>query len=95
MVVTLGERGYAYLDRKARMIADDTPAAAPDVVDTVCCGDGFSAVLLHGGLMGWPIEISLARARQFASGVCQLRGAVAPDLAFYRQHMEIWAADDA
>jgi fructokinase len=94
LVVTLGERGYAYLDRMGRMIADDNPAAAPDVVDTVGCGDGFSAVLLHGMQAGWPIETSLARARRFASAVCSVRGGVAPDLAFYRHHLAQWAAED-
>ena len=94
LVVTLGERGYAYLDRMGRLIADDTPAAAPDVLDTVGCGDGFSAVLLHGMHRGWPIDISLARARRFASDVCGLRGGVAPDAAFYRRHLAQWAEED-
>jgi fructokinase len=94
LIITLGERGYAYLDRMGRMIADDTPAAAPDVVDTVGCGDGFSAVLLHGMQMDWTIETSLVRARRFASCVCSLRGGVAPDLAFYRAHLASWADED-
>jgi len=90
IIITLGERGYAYLDRMGRLIADDTPAAAPDVVDTVGCGDGFSAVVLHGMRLDWPIETSLARARRFASSVCGVRGGVAPDLAFYRRHQAQW-----
>ncbi len=94
IVITLGERGYAYLDRMGRMIADDTPAAAPDVVDTVGCGDGFSAVILLGMHSAWPIETSLARARRFASDVCGLRGGVAPDLDFYRRHLALWTAQD-
>lgn len=94
LVITLGERGYAYLDRMGRMIADDTPAAAPDIVDTVGCGDGFSAVLLYGMREGWPIETTLARARRFASNICNVRGGVAPDLAFYRRHQEAWAEED-
>lgn len=94
LVITLGERGYAYLDGMGRMIADDTPAAAPDVLDTVGCGDGFSAVFLHGMQKGWAIETCLARARRFASGICGLRGGVAPDLAFYETHLAQWAEED-
>jgi fructokinase len=93
LVVTLGERGYAYLDRMGRMIADDTPAAALEVIDTVGCGDAFSAVLLHGMQAGWPIETGLARARHFASAVCGLRGGVAPDFAFYLRHRAQWTAE--
>ncbi|MBV8635765.1 MAG: fructokinase, partial [Burkholderiaceae bacterium] len=37
LVVTLGERGYAYLHRMGRMIVDDRPAPASDVADTVGC----------------------------------------------------------
>jgi fructokinase len=94
IIITLGERGYACLDRMGRMIADDTPAAAPDVIDTVGCGDGFSAVILFGIASSWPLDISLERARRFASDVCSLRGGVAPDLDFYRRHQAQWTGEN-
>ncbi len=94
MVMTLGARGYAYLDNKGRLLFDDAPDVGTHVIDTVGCGDAFSAVLITGILSDWPIELSLQRARRFATAMCGVRGSAATDKEFYSRWMQLWAAED-
>jgi len=60
----------------------------PYVIDTVGAGDGFSAIFLLGRIRGWALEVSLARANEFAAAICAIPGAVPRDMGFY----DTWAA---
>ncbi|HEY8025614.1 MAG TPA: PfkB family carbohydrate kinase [Burkholderiaceae bacterium] len=93
IIVTLGERGYVYLDRAGNMYHGAASSASIEVVDTVGCGDAFSAIFLAGLLKGWATEMALERAHAFAASICTLRGAVAPDLAFYQTWLRQWDQD--
>lgn len=90
LVVTLGAEGAAYIG------ADGSFASAPGVAlqgqlaDTVGAGDAFSSVFLLGRMHGWPLDTVLERANRFAAAVCTIRGAVAPDLAFYAAWRAAW-----
>ena len=66
------------------------PVEVQRLVDTVGAGDGFSAVWLAGLLKSWSYELVLQRAVEFASAICQLRGAVSQDEEFYRQYRQNW-----
>lgn len=63
--VTLGERGYAYLegDRLTHL-----PALAVEVVDTTGAGDVFHGAYAFGIASGWPIR----RCAQFSSAAAAL-----------------------
>lgn len=61
-----------------------------DMVDTVGAGDAFSAVVIAGILHGWPRDLTLERALQFAAEICSVRGAVFPDRSRYRDTLEDW-----
>ncbi|MDE2427907.1 MAG: fructokinase [Burkholderiales bacterium] len=94
MIVTLGEKGYLYVDRCGAVVSSAAAAKKLNVVDTVGAGDAFSAVFLAGLIGGWPLETTLARAHEFAGAVCGLRGAVATDKQFYATRLQQWQLED-
>ncbi|VXC40572.1 PfkB family carbohydrate kinase [Massilia sp. 9I] len=90
LIVTLGHRGSVYFGADGQvLITRDTPAP-PFVIDTVGAGDAFSAIFLLGKMRGWPLDVSLARANEFAGAICAIPGAVPRDLGFYDQWMKKW-----
>jgi fructokinase len=90
LIVTLGHRGSVYFGAGGVSIdTRDTPAP-PFVIDTVGAGDAFSAIFLLGRTRGWPLELTLARANEFAGAICAIPGAVPRDLGFYDQWMTRW-----
>ncbi len=96
VIVTLGARGYAYFDREGLYLDSsqhDQNTLNTVVVDTVGGGDAFSSIYLLSLVQGWPLDVSLRRAHQFAAAICGVRGAVAANLDFYRQWQERWAAE--
>ena len=87
--------------------ADGATAVTPDeivhapageaeaVADTVGAGDAFSAVLILGWMRSWPIDVTLARAADFAARVCTIRGATTTDRSLYRAAVESWSSRNA
>jgi fructokinase len=61
-----------------------------DMVDSVGAGDGFAAVFLLGLTQGWPAELTLERAHQFAGEICRLRGAIPDSNDFYQPFVAAW-----
>ena len=91
IIVTLGEHGYVYLDAGGQEINGYAlNPDAVDVVDTVGCGDAFSAIFLVGLLHCWPVEITLQRAHAFAAQLCTIQGAVSLDAEFYADWKKQW-----
>ena len=93
MLITLGERGYAYFDQSGRHYSATKLPQPVQIVDTVGAGDAFAAVFLLGLVRQWPLALTLQRAHQFATRVCGVRGAVASDIAFYQDQLRCWEAD--
>jgi fructokinase len=60
------------------------------VIDTVGAGDAFSAIFLLGRARGWPLDVTLARANEFAGAICAVPGAVPRDLNFYDKWVGRW-----
>jgi len=90
LIVTLGHRGSVYFGKDGTTVdTRDTPAP-PFVIDTVGAGDAFSAIFLLGRTRGWPLELTLARANEFAGAICAVTGAVPRDLGFYDKWMSRW-----
>ena len=90
LIVTLGHRGSVVFQADGATIdTRDTPAP-PFVIDTVGAGDAFSAIFLLGRARGWPLELTLARANEFAGAICAIPGAVPRDLGFYDKWMTRW-----
>lgn len=90
LIVTLGHRGSVYFGAGGVTIdTRDTPSPA-FVIDTVGAGDAFSAIFLLGRARGWPLELTLARANEFAGAICAIPGAVPRDLGFYDKWMTRW-----
>lgn len=88
VILTLGEEGALAVDRNGS--AQVAPAGRVEVVDTVGAGDAFASVSMLGLLEGWPLDVSLRRAQDFASAVVGQRGATAADPAYYRRFAEAW-----
>jgi fructokinase len=54
------------------------------VVDTVGAGDAYAAICAAGITNRLPVEKTTALAVQFASHICQSRGALPDDLSIYQ-----------
>lgn len=87
--VTRGAEG-AVAYNGTQMLQVTPPEQAAPVVDTVGAGDAFAAVIVAGHLSEWPMELTLSRARELASEVVGLRGAVTEDAAFYCRLRKEW-----
>jgi fructokinase len=90
LIVTLGHRGSVVFLPDGGLIANRDNPAPPFVIDTVGAGDAFSAIFLLGRARGWPLELTLARANEFAGAICAVAGAVPRDLNFYDKWVARW-----
>lgn len=90
LIVTLGHRGAVYFGADGQVLTTRDTPAPPFVIDTVGAGDAFSAIFLLGKVRGWPLEVALARANEFAGAICAIPGAVPGDMGFYEKWMGRW-----
>jgi len=90
LIVTLGHRGSVVFLADGSLVANRDNPAPPFVIDTVGAGDAFSAIFLLGRARRWPLELTLARANEFAGAVCAVTGAVPRDLNFYDKWVARW-----
>jgi fructokinase len=93
LIVTLGHRGSVYFGRDGVTVVNRDTPAPPFVIDTVGAGDAFSAIFLLGRTRGWPLDLTLARANEFAGAICATAGAVPRDLNFYDKWAVRWRAE--
>jgi fructokinase len=94
LLVTRGEKGAWWLDSAGR---HESVAGEPvaDLVDSVGAGDAFASVCIIGHLLRWPMSETLHRARDFAAGICRLRGAIPVDDAYYARLSAAWGLASA
>lgn len=90
LIVTLGHRGSVYFGQGDLLVANRDNPAPPFVIDTVGAGDAFAAIFLLGRARGWPLELALARANEFAGAICAVTGAVPRDMNFYDKWVNRW-----
>lgn len=90
LIVTLGHRGSVYFGSDGQVLTQRDHPAPPFVIDTVGAGDAFAAIFLLGRMRGWPLELCLARANEFAGAICAIPGAVPRDMGFYDKWMTRW-----
>lgn len=90
LIVTLGHRGSVYFGGDGQVLTQRDTPAPPFVIDTVGAGDAFAAIFLLGKVRGWPLELALARANEFAGAICAMPGAVPGDMGFYDKWMARW-----
>ena len=92
LILTLGHRGSVYFGADGALIVNRDNPAPPFVIDTAGAGDAFCAIFLLGRARGWPLELTLARANEFAGAICAVSGAVPGDIGFYDQWVTRWRA---
>lgn len=84
LILTRGEKGAL-----VRMENGDfhkiVPQKVAHFVDAVGAGDAFSAVYIHGLLLGWSKPKTLEAAQNFAAKVIGLRGATTSEEEFYHE----------
>jgi fructokinase len=90
LIVTLGHRGSVYFGADGSYIATRDNPVPPFVIDTTGAGDAFAAIFLLGRARGWPLELILARANEFAGAICAVSGAVPADIGFYDKWVARW-----
>jgi fructokinase len=90
LIVTLGHRGSVYFGADGSLVAHRDNPVPPFVIDTVGAGDAFSAIFLLGRARGWPLDLTLARANEFAGAICAVTGAVPGDMNFYDKWVSRW-----
>lgn len=87
LIVTRGGEGALVLTQPGEF-EQVIPEPVANVVDTVGAGDAFTAVYIHGLRASWSVAETLRKAQCFASSVIGQRGAIANDIAFYRQFID-------
>jgi fructokinase len=90
LIVTLGHRGSVYFGADGSYVATRDNPAPPFVIDTTGAGDAFAAIFMLGRARGWPLELILARANEFAGAICAVSGAVPGDIGFYDKWVARW-----
>jgi len=90
LIVTLGHRGSVYFGADGSYLAHRDNPVPPFVIDTSGAGDAFAAIFLLGRARGWPLDLLLARANEFAGAICAVMGAVPRDLGFYDKWVARW-----
>jgi len=90
LIVTLGHRGSVYFGADGSYLAHRDNPVPPYVIDTSGAGDAFTAIFLLGRARGWPLDLLLARANEFAGAICAVTGAVPRDLCFYDKWVARW-----
>lgn len=93
VIVTLGDKGAFIID-KDDQISKTRPSRILNLVDTVGAGDGFSAVAILGILKNWNKQTILKRSAEFASKICQTRGAILNDEKYYKRILNEWKVND-
>ncbi|MDH5325859.1 MAG: carbohydrate kinase [Gammaproteobacteria bacterium] len=88
LVITLGGRGA--LCASSEGCERGLPVPAESIVDTVGAGDSFSAVMIAGILRGWSMHDTLQRALNFASAICQNKGATSSNRELYEGFIQAW-----
>jgi fructokinase len=91
LLLTDGARGARLLTAAGDYL-ETRPACGIVVADTVGAGDALAAVMLLGLARGWPLEVSLERAQDFASALVGQRGATVQDPEFYAPFLKQWTA---
>ncbi len=81
VIVTRGGRGALVVE--ARGTFETAPPDKVQIVDTVGAGDAFSAVFILGLTRGWPTDVILARALEFAAAMCTVTGATVKEQGIY------------
>lgn len=89
LLLTHGEKGAELFTRDG-LSGRIEPERSITPVDTVGAGDAFTSVFILGLLQGWPPQLTLSRAQEFASAVCSFRGATTRDAEFYRAFLRDW-----
>ncbi|MFS2213440.1 PfkB family carbohydrate kinase [Telluria sp. Tellsp104] len=90
LIVTLGHRGSVYFGADGSYVATRDNPAPPFVIDTTGAGDAFAAIFMLGRARGWPLELILARANEFAGAICAVSRAVPADMGFYDKWVARW-----
>lgn len=89
LLVTSGANGsWSILNHEVQL----TPPykTQQSATDTVGAGDAFSAVIILGYAHHWDMQLTQARANQFASAICGIQGAVPESLDFYKPYLLTW-----
>lgn len=90
LLVTEGVQGGWLMNGAGQVITVDGTEPPKTFVDTVGAGDAFASAFILGILKGWPADVTLARANQFAAALCGVRGAAPASMEFYAPYKQEW-----
>ena len=89
--LTKGELGSVIFTNQS--FFSSGPMEAIKVIDSVGAGDAFAAMLAAGLLINWGPEQILDRASQFASRICEIKGAIPDSVSFYEPFKSLFVKD--
>lgn len=90
LLVTEGEEGGWVMDNAGDISTVNGAEPPKTFADTVGAGDAFASAFILGILKGWPADITLERANQFAAALCGVRGAAPASADFYTPYKKAW-----
>jgi len=94
VITTRGEEGAEITSTRLGTL-QQKPPIIKDLVDTVGAGDAFSALVIYGIMSGWPQDLILARAVEFAADICKIQGATTDNKKLYTNRLEQWKSKGA
>ncbi|MCB1706878.1 MAG: hypothetical protein KDI17_18610 [Halioglobus sp.] len=89
MVVTSGAEGAELLLATGASVTV-APRKRTTVVDTIGAGDAFSAVLVMGLILQWPLQDMMERCQDFAGSIVERAGATVGERDFYSHFAAKW-----
>ncbi len=92
LLVTLGAKGAIAIDNQD--VYSQTPKPVENFIDSVGAGDGFAAVSMLGMNLNWSLKVTLERAVEFASVICETRGALIYDPELYAKFRRTWKLEN-
>jgi fructokinase len=85
--LTKGEKGSDLLLKDKRFSAKSDKIN--NIVDTVGAGDAYAAILAIGYQKKWAPEKILAVATEFASRICEIKGAIPSSKQLYKKYKQV------
>ena len=83
VALTLGAQGSIIYTPDERISSQ--PGTIRNLADTVGAGDAYASLMALGYIRGWPPQLTIQKATDFAARICEWEGAIPDSDALYQE----------